>query len=147
MPIVLVTLKELGSFGKSSNDAPPKIVKEMTQTAWKAEQERCAAIKARMAAEDEAQQIAAKKNLEAATLAFELAEGDDKVVAERVLFRATICEQDMRERKTGVTNDMSCVCLYVKGRGLSCSKCQRWREALYGGAEWVKYGHYNGFLT
>ena len=126
---------------------PPKIVKEMAQKEWNADLERCAAVKARMAAEDEVQQIEAKKNLEAATLAFELAEGDDKVVAERVLFRATVCEQDMRERKTGVTDDMKCICLYVKGRGYSCSKCQRWREALYGGSNWVKYGHYSGFLT
>jgi hypothetical protein len=125
---------------------PPKIVKEMAQTAWKAEQERIKTLKARLAAEDEAQQVLAKTNLAAASLAFELAEEGDKVLAERVLFRATVCEQDMRERKTGVTDDMKCSCLYVKGRGHSCALCDRWRQALYGGENWVKYGHYNGFL-
>ena len=51
----------------------PKIVKEMKQTAWQQEMERCAAIKLRLEAEDMAQQRLAKTNLAAATVAFEAA--------------------------------------------------------------------------
>jgi len=133
-------------FGKATK-MPPKIVKEMAQKAWNAEQERIKALKARIAAEDEAQQVLAKDNLVAALAAFEQAEGENKVLAERVLFRAMVCEQDMRERKTGVIPYMSCAfCSSVRGRGNMCTFCDRWRQALYGGENWVKYGHYNGFL-
>lgn len=122
----------------------PKIVKEMSKTAWQKEQERIEALKLRMAAEDMEQQRLAKTNLMEAKAAFEVAE--DKVLAERVYFRAMVCEQEMRERKTGATPDMKCSCGFVKGRGNTCSYCQRWRQALYGGDNWVKYGSYNGIM-
>ena len=122
------------------------IVKEMSKTAWQKEQERIEALKVRMAAEDEEQQRLAKENLEKAKAAFEVAEGDAKVLAERVLFRAMICEQEFRERETGITEDMRCKCRYVRGRGYNCLYCERWRKALYGGEQWVKTGFYNGFL-
>lgn len=118
---------------------PPKMIKE--KTAWQKEQERIEILKARSAAEDEAAQLLAKTNLEKATVAFEMAE--DKVLAERVLFRAKVCEQEMRERKTGVTPDMKCTCGFVKGRGYSCLFCDRWKCALYGGENWIKYGFCN----
>ena len=97
-----------------------------------------------MAAEDEEQQCLAKMNLEKAKAAFEVAE--DKVLAERILFRAQVTEQCMREKKTGVTPDMRCGCGFIKGRGHSCAFCNRFKQALYGGDNWVKYGSYNGFL-
>ena len=120
----------------------PKIIKEMSQTAWQKEQERIEALKARLAAEDIERELLAKRNLEEATIAFETAEmGEAKWLAERVLFRAKICEQEMRERKTGVTADMKCSCGFVKGRGHSCLFCDRWKCALYGGERWIKYGY------
>ena len=123
-----------------------KIVKEMKQTAWQQEMERRAAIKLRLEAEDMEQQRLAKTNLAAATVAFEAAAPEDKILAERVHFRAMVCEQEMRERKTGATHDMKCSCGHVKGRGNMCASCIRWRQALYGADNWVKYGSYNGIM-
>jgi len=69
-----------------------------------------------------------------------------KELAERIAFHAMVCEQEIRERKTGITPDMKCTCGFVKGRGRVCLFCDRWRKALYGGEKWVKYGFYHGFL-
>ena len=120
---------------------PRKIIEE--KTAWQMEQERIELLKARLAAEDEAAQVKAKTDLEAAIVAFETAEiGEAKELAERVLFRAKVCEQEMRERKTGATADMMCSCGFVKGRG-HCLFCDRWKCALYGGEHWIKSGWCN----
>lgn len=114
------------------------------------EEERCAAIRLRLNQEEEEKQQMAKDNLLAAKAAFEaLGEGstdEEKALAERTLFRATVCEQEMRERKTGVTPDMKCDCGYVKGRGPICRLCDRHKKALYGGEHWILYGFYAGFM-
>jgi hypothetical protein len=119
------------------------MTKNMTS---KNEQDRCATIRARLNKEDEDKHEAAKDNLAAAQAAFEVATEEEKVLAERVLFRAIVCEQEMRERKTGPTPDMKCACGYVKGRGRICCYCDRHKKALYGGQQWVNTGSYNGFM-
>ena len=123
----------------------PKIVKEMAPTAWQKEMARIETLKARIQAEDNAQQVLAKDNLVAALAAFEQAEGENKVLVERVLFRAMVCEQEMRSRMCGVMPYMSCAfCSSVRGRGNTCAFCDRWRQALYGGDGWVSTGYYYG---
>ena len=119
------------------------MMKNMTS---KNEQDRCATIRSRLNKEDDDKHQAAKDNLAAAQAAFEVATGEEKVVAERALFRAIVCEQEMRERKTGPTPDMKCACGYVKGRGPICCYCDRHKKALYGGELWVNTGSYNGFM-
>jgi len=117
----------------------PKIIKEMTPTAWQKELERCAAGKARQKAEDEVQQLKAKYNLAIALAAFSMAEGENKDVAERFLFLAKIREENKRQEKTGRTADMECECGYFHGYG-HCGHCHKWRLALKGGSHWVMNG-------
>jgi hypothetical protein len=103
-----------------------------------------ASVAALRAEQDEKIYRTAVENLEKAKAAFEGAE--DKEVAERLIFYRTVCEQELRERKTGATPDMACLCGKVKGRGFVCSYCDRWRKALYGGQTWVRTGYYHGSL-
>jgi len=119
------------------------IIREMTQSVWQEEQKRLAKLKVLRHTEDKNKYWLVKENLKVYKAAFEAAEGDTKVIAERRFRYAMVCEQNMRERRSGVTTDMMCEdCGCIKGRGISCSDCCRWREAFYGGTEWVEHGNY-----
>ena len=81
----------------------------------------------------------AAANLVTAKALFEAASETEKVVAERRLRRATICDALMRERN-GDTKGVECHCGYIKSRGRLCDTCLMYRHALYGGENWVLYG-------
>jgi len=81
----------------------------------------------------------AAANLMEAKALFESASEAERVVAERRLMRATICDTLMRERN-GDTKNVECHCGYIKSRGRMCETCLQYRHALYGGENWVLYG-------
>jgi hypothetical protein len=81
----------------------------------------------------------AAANLVEAKMLLEAASEADRVVAERRLIRATICDTLMRERN-GDTKDVECICGHIKSRGYMCETCLQYRHALYGGENWVLYG-------
>ena len=82
-----------------------------------------------------------------AQVAFAKVEGEDKAIAERILFLAIIREEGKREEKTGRTADMKCECGYFHGYGMGCSLCHRWRRAARGGRQWVSTGFYYDSTT
>jgi hypothetical protein len=104
------------------------------------EAERIALLIAKNTAERMQELQIAKMNLDNAIDTYATAEGDAKAVAERGLVRATICDLLMRERHNGISRDMLCVCGALKSRGHPCNLCQLYREAIYGGNNWLLYG-------
>jgi hypothetical protein len=105
------------------------------------EQERIAALKTRIAAEEEEKRVSAKNNLKAAQAAFDMAiDPEEKMVAERAVLRAYLIDGYFRE-KEGVAPDMVCECGRRKAYNSTCSKCALYRHALYGGEHWVKTGY------
>jgi len=81
----------------------------------------------------------AAANLIEAKALFESASEAERVVAQRRLTRAEICDILMRERN-GDTKGVECHCGYIKSRGYMCETCLQYRHALYGGENWVLYG-------
>jgi hypothetical protein len=81
-----------------------------------------------------------KVMLDMAIDAYATAEGEAKEVAERALTRATIIEMLQRQRHMGNSSDMLCGCGAIKSNGITCLRCRRYREAIYGGDNWVLYG-------
>ena len=89
--------------------------------------------------EEEMKMREAAANLVTAKALLETASEAEKVVAQRRLIRATVCDTLMRERN-GDTKGVECHCGYIKSRGRCCETCHEYRRALYGGDNWVLYG-------
>ena len=118
----------------------PKIVNQLRKTAWQLNKRRVALIQTRRATENALMAYMANVNLDMAIDTFATADDFTMSMAERNLTLATICELLTRERHTGISNDMLCGCGSIKSRGHNCDLCQRYRDAMYGGTEWVLFG-------